>query len=71
MARVSAKGGFNLLWGLVTSTLISAIGVVLVARLLSPPEYGLVAIAWMAPRLVTLFRDRGANSPILIRFLKC
>lgn len=71
MARVSAKGGFNLFWGLTISTIISAIGVIIIARLLSPPEYGLVAIAMMTPGLVTLFRDRGVNSAILIRFLKC
>lgn len=71
MARVSAKGGFNLFWGLAISTIISAVGVILVTRLLSPSEYGIVAIAWMTPSLVTLFRDRDVNSPILIRFLKC
>lgn len=62
MAKVSAKGGFNLFWGLATSTIISALGVILVARLLSPPEYGIVAIALMAPNLITIFRDWGVNS---------
>jgi len=57
MARVSAKGGFNLFWGLTTSTIISAIGVIIIARLLSPPEYGIVAIAMMAPNLITILRD--------------
>ena len=70
IAKVSAKGGFNLFGGLTISTIISAIGVIIIARLLSPPEYGIVAIALMTPGLVTLFRDRGVNSPILIRFLK-
>ena len=62
MARVSAKGGFNLFWGIATSTIISAISVILIARLLSPPEYGIVAIALMAPNLITIFRDWGINS---------
>jgi len=57
MAQVSAKGGFNLLWGSTISTIISAIGGILVARLLSPPEYGLVTIAMMAPNLITILRD--------------
>ena len=65
MAKVSAKGGFNLFWGLATSTIISAVGVILVARLLSPPEYGLVAIALMAPTLMTIFRDWGVNSAMI------
>lgn len=65
MARVSARGGFNLLLGLAASTAISAVAVILVARLLSPPEYGLVAIAWMAPNLITIFRDWGVNSAMI------
>ncbi len=65
MAKVSAKGGFNLFWGLTISTIISAIGVIIIARLLSPPEYGIVAIALMAPSLITLFRDWGVNSAII------
>jgi len=62
MAKVSAKGGFNLFWGVATSAVISAVGVILVARLLSPPEYGLVAIALTAPNLIATFRDWGVNS---------
>ena len=54
MAKTSAQGGFNLFWGVAVSTIISAIGVVLVARLLSPPEYGLFAIALMAPNLIMI-----------------
>ena len=65
MARVSARGGFNLLLGLAASTAISAVAVILVARLLSPPEYGLVAIAWMTPNLITIFRDWGVNSAMI------
>jgi hypothetical protein len=34
IARTSARGSFNLFWGLVASNLISALGVILVARLL-------------------------------------
>jgi stage V sporulation protein B len=65
MARVTAKGGFNLLWGLAASSIISAVGVILVARLLSPSEYGLVTVASMAPNLIILFRDWGVNSAII------
>lgn len=64
MAQVSAKGGFNLFWGLAASTIVSAVGVILVARLLSQPEFGIVAIALMAPTLISLFRDWGVNSAI-------
>ena len=61
MAKVSAKGGFHIFWGLVTSTIISAVGTILVARLLAPSEYGLYAIALVAPNLIQNFRDWGVN----------
>jgi O-antigen/teichoic acid export membrane protein len=65
MAKASARGGFNLFWGLAASTVISAVGVIVIARLLSPSEYGLVMVASMALGLVTLFRDWGVNSAMI------
>ncbi len=65
MAKVSARGGFNLLWGLAVSTVISAVGIIVVARLLSPSEYGLVMVALTAPGLVTMFRDWGVDSALI------
>ena len=32
------------------------------ARLLTPPEYGSIGVAMMAPNLITIFRDWGINS---------
>jgi hypothetical protein len=40
MAKVSAKGSFQLLWGLVISTVISSIATIFVARLLGSDLYG-------------------------------
>ena len=65
MARVSAKGGFNVLWGLVASTVISAIGTIIIARLLGPDNYGLYAIALTAPNLIATFRDWGINTAMI------
>jgi O-antigen/teichoic acid export membrane protein len=62
MARVSAKGGFHVLWGLVASTVISAIGTIIIASLLGPDNYGLYAIALTAPNLIATFRDWGINT---------
>jgi len=62
LARVSVKGGFNLFYGLVTSTIISALGIIFLARLLSPSEIGILAIAVIAPNLFTQLRDWGINS---------
>ena len=65
MARTSAKGGFHLFWGLVASTVISAIGVIIIARVLSPSEYGIYTIALTAPNLIATFRDWGINSAMI------
>jgi len=65
MARVSTRGGFNLMWGLVASTVISAIGTIVIARLLGPSNYGLYAIALTGPTLIATFRDWGINSAMV------
>ena len=61
MAKTSVKGGFHVLWGLVVSTVISAVGTVIIALLLGPENYGLYAIAITAPAMIILFRDWGVN----------
>ena len=65
MARVSTKGSFHLLWGLVLSTVISAVATIFVARLLGSDLYGLYGIALIAPNLISVFRDWGINSAMV------
>ena len=65
MAKVSAKGGFHVLWGLIVSTLISAVGTIIIANLLGSENYGLYAIALTAPNLISIFRDWGINTAII------
>jgi O-antigen/teichoic acid export membrane protein len=65
MAKVSMRGGFHVFWGLAASTVISAVGVIFLARLLTPSEYGLVTVAWVAPNLLQNFRNWGINSAII------
>ena len=62
MGKVSAKGSFHLLWGLVVSTIISAVGTILIARLLAPSELGIYTIALTVPNLIGIFRDWGVGS---------
>ncbi|MBN1245744.1 flippase [Candidatus Bathyarchaeota archaeon] len=64
MAKVSVKGGFHVMWGLVASTVISAAGTIIIALLLGPENYGLYAIALTAPTMIALFRDWGINFAI-------
>ncbi len=65
MARVSAKGGFHVLWGLVASTVISAVGTIIIANLLGPANYGLYTIALAAPNLIAAFRDWGITTALV------
>jgi O-antigen/teichoic acid export membrane protein len=65
IGRVSAKGGFHLLWGLVLSSIISAVGAIFTARILGPDNYGLYTIALAAPNLIATFRDWGINTAIV------
>ena len=63
--RVSAKGGVHLLWGLVVSTIISAVGAIFIARLLGADSYGLYSVALVAPNLIATFRDWGVSTAIV------
>jgi O-antigen/teichoic acid export membrane protein len=65
MARVSARGGFNLLWGLVLSTFISALGTIAITYILGADKFGLYSIALIGPSLIATFRDWGVNSAIV------
>jgi stage V sporulation protein B len=61
MAKVSVRGSFHVMWGLVVSTVISAVGTIIIASLLGEDNYGLYTIALAAPNLIVLFRDWGVN----------
>jgi O-antigen/teichoic acid export membrane protein len=65
MAKVSVKGGFHLLWGLVASTVIAAIGTIVIAKLLGAGNYGLYSVALTAPTLISNFRDWGINTAMV------
>ncbi len=65
LAKVSAKGSFHLLWGLVISTGISAIATIFIARLLGSDLYGLYGIVLITPNLIGVFRDWGINSAMV------
>ncbi len=61
MGKVSAKGSFHLLWGLVASTVVSSVGTIFIARLLGSDLYGLYGIVLTVPALIGMFRDWGIN----------
>lgn len=61
LARVSAKASFDVLWGLIVSTVISAVGTIFIARLLGSDQYGLYTIVVTVPLLIGILRDMGVN----------
>ena len=67
IAKVTAKGSFHVLWGLVVSTLIGAVGTIFIARLLGSDLYGLYTVVLTVPALIQVFRDWGVNFA-MIRF---
>ena len=62
------RGSFVLLVGNFVSLLVMAAGSILVARMLSPSEYGLYSVSMVLPELFILFTDWGVNSA-LTRFI--
>lgn len=71
MAKTTTKSSFHLLWGLVASTIISAIGTIYIANLLTPNEYGLYTLAIAAATLVGVFRDWGINAALIKYTAQC
>ncbi len=67
IAKTSAKGGFELFVGYILSSVMAAIGTILIARLLTDAQYGLLTVVIIPPTMLSLFRNLGVNSAI-IRF---
>jgi O-antigen/teichoic acid export membrane protein len=61
LGKGSAKGGFNILWGLTFSSVISAVGVMVVAGILSEEEFALMNIALIGPTLINVIKDLGID----------
>jgi len=63
-AKVAGKGGALIFFSNILSTLIAAVGAIIVIRLLSPIEYGLYTIAGIPASMLLLFGDWGLNSAL-------
>ena len=61
LGKVSARGGFNLFWGIAISSIVTAIGVLYVGRTLSQEELGIILAVMTAPNLIKTFRDLGID----------
>jgi len=61
VARKAARGGMFLFIGNASSTVIQAVGIIIVARLLGPSSYGLYTLAIVIPMLLISLSDGGIN----------
>lgn len=64
MGKSSATGSFHLLIGVAGSTIIMAIGTIVLAALLPPEGVGLYGMALIPSSIISFFRDWGVNSAI-------
>lgn len=71
MGKSSVTGSIQLLLGVVTSTVVMAIGTVILTRLMSPAEYGLYSVALIPSLTINLFRDWGVNSAMTRYIADC
>jgi len=62
MGKISATGSFRLLIGVALSTLIMAIGTIILGNLLHEDGYGLYTITLTPALIIGLFKDWGVNS---------
>jgi O-antigen/teichoic acid export membrane protein len=62
IGKTSATGSFQLLIGVASSTIIMAIGTIILGRIMTTDEYGLYGIVLIPSTLINLFRDWGINS---------
>ncbi len=67
-AATSAKGSFTLLVGNTVAFIVNAVGAILIARMLTPSEYGLFTITLILPSFFTLFTSFGTTQA-LTRFI--
>ena len=67
-SNATVKNSFILLVGNVISLLVNAFGAILVARMLSPAEYGLYTVSLVLPNFLLIFTSWGSNQA-LIRFI--
>ncbi len=69
MAKSTARGGFKLFIGVSVSSVVTAVSLILVLRLLAnPDDYGIITTALIFPTMLSLFKDWGTNSA-MVKFL--
>ncbi|RLI52460.1 MAG: hypothetical protein DRO87_13185, partial [Candidatus Thorarchaeota archaeon] len=57
IAKESARGTMNVFFAQAAGGVISIIGMIVLARLLGPEDFGLIAVIMILPSLAMLFQD--------------
>jgi len=65
VAKDSARGSFFLVAGNILATVIQAIGVFVIARLLGPELYGIYTLSFVVPTLLFQVADFGVNEGLI------
>jgi len=68
MGKISATGSFHLFMGKTISTVIMAVGTIILGNLMLEREYGLYAVALIPPLMIALFQDWGV-SPAMTKYI--
>jgi hypothetical protein len=71
MGRTSAAGGFQLFLGRVISTVIMAVGTIILGGLILPSDYGLYTVALIPATTLMLFQDWGVSAALTRHCAKC
>jgi O-antigen/teichoic acid export membrane protein len=64
-AEQTIKGSITLIIGNYVSLIINAVGIILVARMLSPSEYGLFTVILVLPNFIRLFTTWGIDQALV------
>jgi len=68
MGKTSVTGSVQLFIGQASSTIIMAVGTIILARLMLPEEYGLYAVALIPSTMINLFHDWGIG-PAMTKYI--
>jgi O-antigen/teichoic acid export membrane protein len=63
-AKTASRGGVQIFFSNILTTLISAVGSIIVVRVLSTTEYGLYTIAGIPASMIGMFGDWGVNTAL-------
>jgi O-antigen/teichoic acid export membrane protein len=71
IGKTSVSGSFQLLIGIATSTIVMAVGTIILGRLMTVEEYGIYGAALVPSTMMTMFRDWGVNSAMTRYIAAC